>query len=55
MEGETLMGYFIQVLLTMFSIFPSWVTIFFFGIISIALIVLVVKIVGFVLDAIPFL
>lgn len=49
------MGYLASILLTMFAIFPSWVSIFLMSVIAIVLIVLVVKIVGFVLDAIPFL
>lgn len=49
------MGFFIQVLTTLFAVFPSWLVIAFLGVIALSLIVIIVKVVGFVLDAIPFL
>lgn len=49
------MGYFATVISTLFAIFPSWFAIAFLGLLAIAVIVMIVKIVGFILDAIPFL
>lgn len=44
-----------QVIASLMAVFPSWAVIAFLSVIAIALVVMVVKIVGFVLDAIPFL
>lgn len=49
------MGYFISVITSLCAIMPSWVVIGFLAVIALALVVMIVKIVGFVLDAIPFL
>lgn len=49
------MGTLIQVIVTLGSIFPAWLVAIFLGILALTLIFIVVKIVAFVLDAIPFL
>lgn len=45
----------IPVLQSLMAVFPSWAVIAFMSVIVLALLILVIKIVGFVLDAIPFL
>lgn len=49
------MGVFAQVVSILGSIFPSWVVVVALGFIAVSLILIVIKIVAFVLDAIPFL
>lgn len=45
----------ITVFTSLLAILPSWAVIAFVSVIALALLVMIVKIVGFVLDAIPFL
>lgn len=49
------MGSFIQLLVVMLSIFPSWFAVLVLGFMALLVIFIVIKIVAFVLDAIPFL
>lgn len=48
------MSVFMQMLAILLSIFPTWVAILVLSFLALLLIVLVVKLVAFVLDAIPF-
>lgn len=45
----------VAVIQSLFAILPSWFVISFLGLIAFAFIILAIKIVGFILDAIPFL
>lgn len=49
------MSYYISVILTLFSIFPSWFTIFICAFLALMIPLLVIKLVAFVKSAIPFL
>lgn len=49
------MGTVIQVIVTMGSIFPSWLVAIVLGVVALLVIFIVIKIVGFILDAIPFI
>lgn len=49
------MGTVIQVIVTMGSIFPSWLVTIILGVLALLVIFIIVKIVGFILDAIPFI
>lgn len=51
----TATGTVIQVIVTMGSIFPSWLVAIVLGVIALLVIFIIVKIVGFILDAIPFI
>lgn len=49
------MSFIGQVITTLCAVFPSWVVAVALGFISLSLVFIVVKLVAFVLDAIPFL
>ena len=49
------MSLFITIFTMLLTLFPEWLAIAIMGFISMLLIILVIKIVAFVLDAIPFL
>lgn len=49
------MGFLVSLFTIMFSIFPAWFALAVLGFLAFSLIVIVIKIVAFVLDAIPFL
>lgn len=49
------MGIFGQVISILGAIFPSWVIVVALGFLAVALVIIIIKIVAFVLDAIPFL
>ena len=49
------MSKFIQTWAIMLSIFPTWLAILIMSFMALLLIVLVIKLVAFVLDAIPFI
>lgn len=49
------MGILINVIVSLCSLFPVWFVIVILGSIALVLIFIIVKIVGFVLDALPFL
>lgn len=49
------MGTLINVIVILGSIFPAWLVTIFLGLLALTLIFIIVKIVAFVLDAIPFL
>lgn len=49
------MSYIGQVITTLCAVFPAWVVAVALGFLAVALIIIVVKLVAFVLDAIPFL
>lgn len=46
---------FVAVIQSLFAVFPAWFVAAFLSLIGIAMIVMVIKIVGFILDALPFL
>ena len=48
------MGTIVQVIVLMGSIFPVWLTTIILGMLALLLIFIIVKIVAFVLDALPF-
>lgn len=49
------MSYYISVIVTLFSIFPTWFSIFVLAFLTLVSIAIVFKVVSFALDAIPFL
>lgn len=49
------MGTLIQVFISLCALFPTWFVVVFFGFLALIVLFVVIKIVAFVLDAIPFL
>ena len=49
------MGTLVQVIVLMGSIFPSWLVTIILGVLALLVIFIIIKVVGFILDAIPFL
>lgn len=49
------MSFIGQVITTLCAVFPSWVVAVAIGFLAVALILIIVKLVAFVLDAVPFL
>lgn len=49
------MSFIGQVITTLCAVFPAWVVAVAIGFLAVALILIIVKLVAFVLDAVPFL
>lgn len=49
------MSFIGQVITTLCAVFPSWVVAVAIGFLAVALVLIIVKLVAFVLDAVPFL
>lgn len=49
------MSFIAQVITTLCAVFPSWVVAVAIGFLAVALVLIIVKLVAFVLDAVPFL
>ena len=49
------MSFIGQVITTLCAVFPSWVVAVAIGFLAVALLIIIVKLVAFVLDAVPFL
>lgn len=49
------MGGVISLFRMILVVYPTWFAVFFFGFLALLLIFIVIKIVGFILEAVPFL
>lgn len=49
------MSFIGQVITTLCAVFPSWVVAVAIGFLAVALVIIIIKLVAFVLDAVPFL
>lgn len=49
------MGTLVEAIVIMGSIFPSWLVAIILGILALLVVFIIIKIVGFILDALPFI
>lgn len=49
------MGQLISVFTMLFALFPAWFSLSVLGFLAFGLVIIIIKIVGFILDAVPFL
>lgn len=49
------MGTLVETIVIMGSIFPSWLVSIILGILALLVVFIIIKIVGFILDALPFI